>query len=188
MKEKKVEEIIVDVTVKGTRPLLQNDSFGEDGGSSKKGQIYDPEEESGKRLIKDEKGKICQKATHFEGCLIKSAAEFKFKGHKTYKELFKAGVFVEPLLIKHKIPKYEIDTQQVKIGTARIIRHRPRLDNWELDFTLKILDDRIDALIAEEVLENAGKYVGVGDYRPKFGLFEVTKFVKRNGKKKLKRG
>ncbi|KPA15232.1 hypothetical protein MHK_004565 [Candidatus Magnetomorum sp. HK-1] len=108
--------------------------------------------------------------------MIKSATEFKFSGRKTYKELFKAGVYVDPLYIPHKIQTFEIDKQPVVINKARIMRCRPRFDDWELEFKIQIRDDRIEGLIVKEVLENAGKYHGIGDYRPRYGLFEVTKF------------
>lgn len=168
--------ILVDVSIKGTRPLLMNDSFEEELTPAKKGKVYDDVEECEKRLIKAKDGTICQKAIHFEAAMVKSATEFKFKGHKTYKDLFKAGVFVEPLLIPHKITKWEIDKQSVVIGRARIPRARPRFDEWELEFQIKCMDDRIEFLVLKQVLENAGFYIGVGDYRPRYGLFDVTKF------------
>jgi hypothetical protein len=166
------------VSVKGTRPLLQN-AFSTNQSTStpaKKGQIYDDQVETDNRLIKNENGEICQPALHFEASMIRSATEFKFKGRKTYKELFKAGVFVEPLLIPHKKPTYAIDKQRVVISRAAILRCRPRFDDWELDFHVAIHDDRIEPLVVKEILENAGKYHGIGDYRPRYGLYEVTSF------------
>ena len=170
-----MDEIIIDVSVKGQRPLLQN-AFLEESNVSKKGHVYVDEEEANKRLIKDKDGIICQPGIHFEASMIKSATEFKFSGRKTYKDLFKAGVFVDPLYIPHRIQTFEIDKQPVVINKARIMRCRPRFDDWELEFKIQIRDDRIEGLIVKEVLENAGKYHGIGDYRPRYGLFEVTKF------------
>jgi hypothetical protein len=37
-------------------------------------------------------------------------------------------------------------------------------------------DDRIQPLVVKQILENAGKYHGIGDYRPRFGLFAVNVF------------
>lgn len=182
-KEIKTERkfILIDVGIRGARPLLMNDSFDEESTPAKKGKVYDDIEECEKRLIKDKDGKICQKAIHFEAAMVKSATEFKFSGHKTYKELFKAAVFVEPLLIPHKITKWEIDKQKVRIGSAGVMRARPRFDKWELEFQIKCTDDRIEFLVLKQVLENAGLYIGVGDYRPRYGLFDITKFELING-------
>lgn len=168
----------ISVSVQGIRPLLQNDSFEADAaeGVKKKGQVYDPQVEADKRLITNKEGVLCQKASHFEGAMVKSAVDFKFKGHKTFKDIVKAGVIVDPILIPHNNADWEIDKQSVKIGQARVMRSRPRFDEWDLDFKIMITDDRLEPMVLKEILEGAGYYVGVGDYRPKFGLFEVTKF------------
>jgi len=173
-----MEESKIEVTVKGIRPLLQNAFTGDQGGKGllKRGKLYDEQSETENRLIKNKAGVICQPASHFETSMIKSATEYKFMGRKSYKSLFVAGVFVFPELIPHKIQEYKIDKQAVVISKARIFRCRPRLDTWELDFQILIRDNRIDPLKVEQILENAGRYHGVGDYRPRYGLFEITKF------------
>lgn len=174
-------QLIIGVSIKGSRPLLQNDSFDEE--KPRPGQHYDPQEEAEKRLILNG-DTICQKATHLEGCMIKSAADFKFSGRKTYKEGFKAAVTVEPLFIPHLKPEWVIDSQSVRIGKARIMRSRPRFDDWALDFQIICKDQRIQPVVIKEILENAGQNVGIGDYRPRYGLFEITKFDV-NGKDNL---
>ena len=173
-----MEEIILEITVKGIRPLLQNAFSSETDGKKllKRGKLYDDAFETNSRLIKNDDGIICQPALHFEASMIKSAAEHKFIGRKTYKDLFKASVFVSPELIPHKFQEYAIDKQAVVISKARIMRCRPRFDNWELDFTIIVHDERIDPLKVKQILENAGKYHGIGDYRPRYGLFEITNF------------
>jgi hypothetical protein len=167
----------IEVTVTGTRPLLQNKfQDNEDGLPSKRGKKYDDKIEAEKRLEKNEKNVICQPASHFESSMIRSATEFKFQGRKTYKDLFKAGVYIEPSLIPHKSQRYQIDKRAVTINRSRILRCRPRFDKWELSFKIIVQDDRIDPLLVKQVLETAGRFHGVGDYRPKYGLFKVTKF------------
>jgi len=166
----------IDVTVKGIRALLQNDCFnnGTTTTKAKKGQVYDPQKEAEKRLILDDDKRLCQKATHFEASMVKSAAEFKFQGKKTYKDVVKAGVEITPLLIPHKYLEWKIRSDPVVINRARVIAWRPEIpEGWELDFNLHIRDDRLEPLVAKQILENAGLYYGIGDWRPKFGLFEV---------------
>jgi len=174
-----------EVTVRGIRSLMQNPMAEEvadaDEKIGKKGEIYVDQDEAEKRLIKNDKDVICQPASHFEASMIKSATDFKFKGHKTYKELFKAGVIVKPELIPHKNQEWRIDKRSVKIGKARVARCRPIFDEWELTFTIECYDDRIPKKVIESVLENSGYYYGVGDYRPRYGLFEVVSF-KKNGR------
>lgn len=170
----------VNCEVTGFRPLLQNDlnamELDAQQTVAKKGQVYEPEEEAEKRLTLNTEKVVCQRATHFEAAMTKSATGFKFQGMKTYKDLFKAGVFVEPLLIPHLNQEWVIDTQFVKIGAARVPRCRPRFDEWKLKFTLSVTDDRVPPAVLKSILEEAGRSQGVGDYRPRYGLFEITKW------------
>lgn len=171
-------EIKIEVHVRGVRPLLQN-KFPEESKNnlpSKKGKNYDDRAEAEKRLEKNNDNIICQPASHFEAAMIRSAVEFKFEGRKSYKDLFKGGVFVSPDMIPHKKQKYTIDKRPVSVNRSKIWRCRPRFEKWELAFQVTILDDRIQPRTVKDVLENAGKYLGIGDYRPRFGLFEIVKF------------
>jgi len=49
-----------------------------------------------------------------------------------------------------------------------------------LDFTISLQDEQLQVNVVKELLDHAGLYVGIGDYRPqrggKFGKFMVTKF------------
>jgi len=169
---------VVECSVKGKRPLMQNEMAIEtaDAAKTKTGQTYDDQEEATKRLILNPQKEICQKAEHFESAMVKASASFKITGHKTYKDLFKACVFVEPLLIPHNNQVFTIDKRFVRIGTARVLRCRPRFDDWTLDFTISVTDDRLQPAVLKQIFEDAGKSYGVGDYRPRYGLYEVVKF------------
>ena len=54
---------------------------------------------------------------------------------------------------------------------------------WKLEFNIDI-EDEIDPNAVKEALEIAGKYVGIGDWRPekkgKYGKFQVTSFQEVN--------
>ena len=178
-----MEGLIIDAGIMGIRPLPQNSfSTGFDHrGPSKKGKLFSEEAETDKRLVRNEKSVICQPSSHLEATMIKSAAEFKFMGRKTFRDLFKAGVFVLPTLIPHLNQNYAIDKQAVVVSRARIIRCRPRFDEWSLEFQIQIFDDRIEPLVVKQVIENAGKYHGIGDFRPRYGLFKLTKFETVDG-------
>ena len=59
------------------------------------------------------------------------------------------------------------------------MRIRPRLDDWSLTFTLTCIEDQVDAEALKMILDYAGRAVGIGDYRPRFGGFAVTQFRDR---------
>jgi hypothetical protein len=172
-----MDEIRISCRIKGSRPLLMNAFTGSgDDGPAKKGRIYNDEDEARKRLYLDPEGRVCQPATHLEASMVKSAGDFKFVGRKTYRDIFKSGIFVEPDLIPHVKAGWSIDKQSVVVQKARILRCRPRFDDWEPLFRVIVRDDQVEPLIVKDILENAGKYVGIGDYRPRFGLFTVESF------------
>ena len=106
----------------------------------------------------------------------KAAVQFKFKGKKTYKDFVESGVFVEPEYIIHKKQKWEVDKRMVRIGTARIMRIRPIFNEWELEFKLQVINPDLDIKVLNDILIYAGKFIGIGDYRPKYGRFMVSEF------------
>jgi hypothetical protein len=126
----------------------------------------------------------------FEATMVKAAVQVKMEGKKTYKDAFKGGIIVNPEMIPFKTQKVVMkDTPQKgawwmfgKWGRNPSTRGamwivRPRLDEWELDFTIDLLmDELIPVDVVKGVLTFAGMYIGVGAWRPKFGRFEVTKF------------
>jgi hypothetical protein len=45
-----------------------------------------------------------------------------------------------------------------------------------LRFTINILEEQLPVEAVRKILEYAGRYVGIGDFRPRFGRFEVIEF------------
>lgn len=173
---KEAEMKIVEVTIVGTAPLLMN-KWNNENSDSKKKKDYPMDEEAKKRLYVTDNGKLFCPAEHIEGALIKAGADHKFKGRKTYKEFLKSGIYVKPAQIIHKIQNWDIDTRSVVLNRKdRIIRHRPRMAEWSVDFTIEIHNDQIVANDLQLILQDAGQYIGIGDYRPKYGRFRVEKF------------
>lgn len=170
------------VRIQGTRPLLHHapNGLGEKQERGKK--EYIPEEEAAKVLYTNRDGRIVQPSLHVLKSMEKVASDFKSSGKKTYKAYILAGLCISPFEIPlldadtNEEPEYEVDSKPVVVGKARVIRSRPRFDNWALDFNLDILDPMIPAQVAKEILETAGKFQGIGDYRPLYGLFSVESF------------
>ena len=121
-------------------------------------------------------GAIFQKADHILGAMIKAGSNFKLEGKKTYKDLVKGGFFVEPMQIPHIKTDLQKDWRPVLIPATRgrVMKGRGRLDDWELKFDLVCVDPRANKQEVLEILKYAGSYVGIGDYRPRYGRFEVV--------------
>ncbi len=64
--------------------------------------------------------------------------------------------------------------KSVKVGTARIMRTRPIFENWETEFTVMFDPSQLQTEDILEAANSAGMMVGLGDWRPRFGKFEVV--------------
>jgi len=174
----------IQVTIKGTSPLLMHryPMVGAEDLSKKRTGVPDWKSEAEAALYKDDRGGIYQPASHIEGALANAGRSFKITGKRgaTYGKLVGSTVEVWPDAIPHKQTAYEIDSRPVVVQRARVIRYRPRFDEWELDFTIRLLDEQLAMKTIKEILDHAGLYVGIGDFRPqrggKFGKFMVTRF------------
>lgn len=186
---------VVSVKVHGVAPLMQHRFPLPDlADMSKGGHVHtgskDYTEEWREYLYVNANDEIFQPATHFEGAMVKAAVNFKITGKrgKTYKDLFQAAVFVSPEEIPHGLKNPEtldtdadktlyLDMRPVVIQRNRIVRIRPTFKpGWELEFDIEVVDDQIQPTLVQDVLTLAGKTVGIGDYRPKFGRFSVSRF------------
>ncbi len=66
------------------------------------------------------------------------------------------------------------DVRGVRVGQSRVMRTRPRFDQWSLSFTMLFDDEQVNKSDVVKAIEDAGRMVGIGDFRPKFGRFEVA--------------
>lgn len=56
--------------------------------------------------------------------------------------------------------------KRAKIGTTKHIRVRPQFTQWEARGSFAVWDDQIDGKALGQILEYAGQYKGLGDWRP----------------------
>lgn len=176
------------VTIEGIAPLLQARHLSPleeksllQRESSKKVKAKDltDEEQFEMHAYRNKEKQFVQPAEMLESAMVKAATNFKLEGKKTYKDVIKGGIFIEPIEIVHEIQKVEMDARwgRNKNTGGAVWVVRPMFSEWGLSFTLNLLqDERVEPEILKEILEYAGLYVGVGAWRPKFGRFKVTNF------------
>ena len=178
------------VTIEGISPLLMH-RFPEEGADStikKRTGAPDWKEEAERSLYKTEDGTIYQPASHIEGTVKEAAKQFKITGRRgaTYSKLVGSTVEVYPDYLVHKKDSYVIDSRPVRIQAARIIRYRPKFEDWALDFDLILHDEQVPSEVVKQILDHAGLYVGIGDFRPgkggKYGKFMITRFEEQKDK------
>ena len=172
-------EEIYKVKIKGVKPLLIHAPFGiGDKPKLRRGEHLEPKVEAEGYLYKDGEGKIVIPAMNVKACLREAGRNYKVSGRKTsFCSMIKAGLEVRPANILLIYDEWKVDTRSVVVQHQRIPRSRPRFDEWGLEFEIINKDPTV---IHKEILRNivadAGKWCGLGDFRPEFGLFEVEKF------------
>ena len=133
---------------------------------------------------RNDKGKCYIPSEHFRGALIIAGTYVKGKvgaQTKSMKSTVAAMFFVEPDQII--VSDYnEIDKRSAwnHHAKARIIVIRPKWIKLSVSFTLLVDNDTITNETIKAILEYAGRYVGIGSFRPtkngSFGRFEIASF------------
>lgn len=81
----------------------------------------------------------------------------------------------EDLTKEELIQNYEYrDTRIMTVMRSKILRTRPRFDQWVIEFNLRYNEEKIDIETIINAMEYAGLYVGLCDSRPKYGKFSVV--------------
>ena len=65
------------------------------------------------------------------------------------------------------------DFRTVKVQRANILRCRPIFCDWHCDVDIWYEESRWNERELKDVVDFAGRYVGICDYRPKFGRFKA---------------
>lgn len=72
---------------------------------------------------------------------------------------------------------FELFTKRAKVGQNKHVRVRPRFDAWTCRGTITVLDPALTPSVIKTLFDQAGRFVGVGDWRPgspasgRFGMF-----------------
>ena len=135
----------------------------------------------------DDTGELFVPGINIQRCLISAATFSKGKGRASLKREVAACVSVSPMKVFLGTKEYEIDSRAVVVPATkgRIVRHRPMLKDWELTFEVEYDEILLSEKQVRKVVDDAGKRVGLLDFRPEkngpFGKFVVNNWS--NGKK-----
>lgn len=132
-------------------------------------------------LYLDDKGLPCLTADVILGFLSAAAAKLKSK------KPMQAGVFTDDDFFPIEYPgskdpqaMYEkrdfVLVKRARVGQSAVMRVRPRFRQWKVSFVLNIVTDIIDARTVKESIEKAGRTVGIGDWRPRYGRFNMIEW------------
>lgn len=132
-------------------------------------------------VYRNEQNEICLPGEYLRGAII-GAAKFRQdprSPRKSAMDLFKAGVISLTPLASLGVSAWDYeDRRRVCVQRNAITRVRPAMRaGWKAEIQFMInLPEYIDQPFLLEVLQMAGRLIGVGDFRPTYGRFDVTKF------------
>lgn len=179
----------IEIEIKGVSSLLMN-RFDIDQSGLKKEKNLTPREAAQKVCYLTEDGKLYYPTTNIYACIVEAGKfhkDGKVKVTTARSSLIPAGVMIEGESVFFKEPDtWEVDSRAVVVPSTggRIVAHRPRLDNWCLEFVLELDLKMFSPKFIRELIDDAGKKVGLGDFRPArkgiFGRFVVTNWKEHN--------
>ena len=132
-------------------------------------------------IYTDADGRVIVPAEMLEAAIIGGAKKSKLGTQ------FKAAVLVpDPSRLEYDGPKKIdalwkdgrfTDMRVVGIQRNKVIRTRPIFQSWAVEFDLMFEPTLADEDTIKKAIEDAGMQCGIGDYRPRYGRFELVSFV-----------
>lgn len=168
----------------GTSPFLfhrWNVESVESKARAAKGSKAKREDDIESYVYRDEKGRLAIPGEYFRQSIIHAAkfVQDPRSPRKSAMDLFKAGITTLSPLCTLGTDKWDfLDRRRVLIQRNGITRVRPAMsEGWKIqvDF-LVLLPEYISPELLNDRLQAAGRLVGVGDFRPTYGRFQVTSF------------
>lgn len=181
----------VRITIEGTTPLLMN-KFTDEAqlkatsriGSSAIGDKGTGREQAERKLYThDEQIGIPQ--PNLLRCLIDAGKWMKAGRSKVTTQrssLIPACVDIAGVFLPLTHGGWEVDVRPIRNPATggRILAYRPSFEKWALDFEIELDTDILGKAALRELVDIAGKRIGLGDFRPDckgpFGKFVVTRW------------
>lgn len=168
----------VKVTIKGKTPLLMHQFPMEpEKGMEKK----DAKTQAEYVAYRDEETKeLFIPGINIQRALINGATYSKGKGRASLQKPVAACVFIFPERVSLGTKDFTVDSRPVVVPATkgRIIRHRPRLDQWQCSFEIEFDNTLLKENEVRTVLDDTLDKVGLLDFRPEkkgpFGRAMVT--------------
>jgi len=172
------------VTIEGVAPILfhaWNCESVQSKGDAKKGSKEKKTDDVESYIYRNEKGNICIPGEYLKGAIV-GAAKFRQdprSPRKSAADLFKAAIVSLTTLADLGAKDWDyLDRRRVVIQRNAITRSRPAMrEGWKATFVLMInLPEYVEPSMLNETIQAAGKLIGLADFRPSFGRFNVTSF------------
>jgi hypothetical protein len=148
-----------------------------------------PREQAEKKAYFDDAGNLVIPQPNLFSCLMEGGRWFKIGKRQVTTQktsMIPACVAIPSLLLKLEYRKpWDIDSRAVRIPSTggRIMCHRPCFHEWSIPFEVELDTDILNPKLFREIVDAAGKRIGLGDFRPDnkgpFGKFVVKTWKQR---------
>jgi len=172
------------IEVVGTAPLLFHRWSVEgiaDKAAAAKGSKAKKTDDLASYVYRDGKGDLAIPSEYFRMAII-HAAKFKQdprSPRKSAMDLFKAGIAGIEEFCSLGVRDWDyVDQRRVMIQRNGVTRHRPAMHaGWKATVMLQVLlPEYISPELLNETIQSAGRLIGVADFRPTYGRFQIVKF------------
>ena len=173
-------------TLRSTAPYSQSKHYTVDKLNKESPRDYEARTWRERMHVTDD-GHVLIPPMAFKNCLAEAAKYLSIqipgKGKSTYTKHFEAGVLVtEPLVLP--VLKADVAGEWLFVpsdgkrgGGTRVDKCFPLIPDWAGAVEFHIMDETITNDVFEMVLEQAGKFIGIGRFRPRnngyYGRFSV---------------
>ena|SRR6185436_15705759 len=173
-----------EVEITGNCPLLfhrwSNEAIAEKA-KARKGSAVKKTDNVESFVYRDDQGELCLPGEYLRMSIV-NAAKFKQdprSPRKSAMDLFKAAIIPLTELASLGAVDWDfLDMRRVVVQRNGVTRSRPGMKaGWKATVQLLVnLPEYIDQPFLLDVIGTAGKLIGVGDFRPTYGRFDVTGF------------
>lgn len=174
----------VDVTIRGTADILfhrWNCEAVEEKAKAAKGSKAKKTDDVESYVYRNHSGELCMPGEYLRQSII-HAAKFRQdprSPRKSAMDLYKAAVISLTPMASFGVTEWDYEHKcRVQVQRNGITRTRPAMkEGWQVTVQLHVtLPEYVRPMDLQEVVTQAGRLIGVGDFRPTYGRFAVVKF------------
>lgn len=175
---------VLSFTIEGVCPILfhawNNEAVAEKA-TAKKGSAAKKSDNVESYVYRNDKGEIALPGVYVHSSM-QYAAKFKQDPRSPRKsafDLFKAAVSPLTEYASLGTSKWDyLDERRVLVQRNAIMRQRPAFNaGWKAQMQFVVnLPEYVSPVFFHEVLTLAGRAIGVGDFRPTYGRFQIIQF------------
>lgn len=126
----------------------------------------------------DDQGRPCWPGENIERMIVDAAKKSK-QGPSAKAGLYCDGLFPVKYSGPTDLESLWADEQfricvGVKVNNSKVMRTRPIFHRWAMDFVVDFMPDVVSEKEVRQWVELAGNIIGLSEWRPKYGKFEVV--------------